>query len=79
MKEQDAKERLPGFDDKPCPFCGNNDSYLDEDVLGETLTVYFVCCPICEAEGPLGLTTDEALWSWNRRDDTHNRSPWRTP
>lgn len=54
---------------KPCPFCGWHDVELDEI----DRQCYAVCCPDCEAIGPVSRHPDPfkgqhaAIAKWNRR------------
>jgi hypothetical protein len=44
---------------KPCPFCGCRAEFYE---------LYVHCLnKECQAEGPLGETTKEAIEKWNRR------------
>jgi Lar family restriction alleviation protein len=53
----------------PCPFCGS-DQLKVESTCPED---HFVYCLNCECEGPLHMTPEPAIESWNRR------KPRRTP
>ncbi len=59
---------------KPCPFCGGEDLYLDDMILGDH-NYYFIVCRDCSTEGPMCETTapkwndpaEMAKKAWNRR------------
>jgi len=58
---------------KKCPFCGNTDE--EEFLLGKTDTHYafdrhywFIVCS-CGAQGPHGLTPEEADELWDKRKE----------
>lgn len=48
---------------KPCPFCGGNDQHI----VHNHNNWYYVRCMSCNAEGPIALGEDGAVYSWNRR------------
>jgi Lar family restriction alleviation protein len=65
-------DTVPGADDKtaPCPFCGGLNSSVVPDpaptwVPGEVL--WIVLCHACNAQGPHGLSGEDAVRKWNRR------------
>ena len=48
----------------PCPFCAYTDVEIDEI----DLNCYAVCCPDCEAIGPVSkANVEEAIAKWNAR------------
>lgn len=47
---------------KPCPFCGS-----DVCTVQQSFQCEYVQCDRCEAMGPAGKTTDDAIAEWNRR------------
>lgn len=49
-------------DMKPCPFCGQ-----DVCTVQQSFQCEYVQCDRCEAMGPAGKTTDDAIAEWNRR------------
>lgn len=50
----------------PCPFCGHDDVELDEVDVG----CFAVCCPECEAIGPVSRESIEAAIAlWNAPHD----------
>ena len=51
---------------KPCPFCGESETYITEDAEADAV----VRCLYCGAMGePCGLVRD-AKKAWNTRADT---------
>ena len=56
-----AKER----DIKPCPFCPEA---IDLRALEFHRTDWHVFCCTCGTRGPTGLTQQEAIQFWNKRD-----------
>lgn len=45
-----------------CPFCGHDDVELDE----VDLRCFAVCCPECEAIGPISRENiEDAIGKWN--------------
>lgn len=50
----------------PCPFCGHDDVEIDEVDRG----CFAVCCPECEAMGPVSrICVENAIEGWNRPHD----------
>lgn len=49
---------------KPCPFCGHEDSTIENPTAGG----FFVRCTWCIAEGPIAYTEQNAINNWNTRD-----------
>lgn len=49
---------------KPCPFCGSKEV---ESGRGVDITKWFVCCHICQTDGPVSHTEEQAANSWNIR------------
>lgn len=42
-----------------CPFCNSN------ELIKHAGPVYFIKCETCDAEGPSGKDSEEALEKWN--------------
>ena len=52
-----------------CPFCGHDDVELDE----VDVKCYAVCCPECEAIGPISRENiEDAIGKWNT---AHTKNP----
>ena len=51
--------------DKPCPFCGSNDVYVEFD--GENR--FFCYCKTCLAQGPVGHNHSEAIYLWETQEN----------
>jgi Lar family restriction alleviation protein len=49
---------------KPCPFCGGQNSKLDETMRNG---VSFIICNDCKAEGPKSINERKAKINWNFR------------
>jgi Lar family restriction alleviation protein len=53
---------------KPCPFCGSIDQLKQlVEMLEDNSTVEYVECWNCYAQGPVSLTEQGAIESWNQR------------
>lgn len=57
---------------KPCPFCGGTKVYLMESQQG--VCDGYVVCDGCRAEGPCGVTDDEARRLWNERAERRDEA-----
>jgi Lar family restriction alleviation protein len=56
---------------KPCPFC--LDDYakvMRRDTFFGSIDYYHVICQECRARGPEKRTIDDAVASWNDRQET---------
>ncbi|PLP96952.1 hypothetical protein CYJ10_29355 [Cupriavidus pauculus] len=62
--DYEAQRGAEGMSDemKPCPFCGS-----DVCTVQQSFQCEYVQCDRCEAMGPAGKTTDDAIAEWNRR------------
>jgi len=47
---------------KPCPFCGSEKVFINDEVLG-----FLVECKECCTEGPYSHEKQEAIDRWNQR------------
>lgn len=55
---------------KPCPFCGNNEIHLEEDILQKTpklIIQYWLRCFCCGGDGPPFSSRLGAIKKWNDR------------
>lgn len=52
---------------RPCPFCGTSRGIVEPVTEREVGEYAFVRCSMCCAEGPGGLTEEEAADNWNVR------------
>lgn len=51
-----------------CPFCDCSDQEVDEMFLsGAGDPVFFLSCPECGCQGPIGLTPEAAVKVWDHR------------
>jgi len=57
LKDADYSNMLP------CPWCHN----IPSEVPIAYMYGYGIYCPTCEYFGPMGLTADMAVKSWNTR------------
>ena len=58
------------FESLPCPFCGEEESRMEELPLSlkEGLVPYFFLnCAGCGTDGPKSVDVDEAFRMWNQR------------
>jgi Lar family restriction alleviation protein len=51
----------------PCPFCGSRKTHVSVFV-----SIYFVVCETCHADGPARYSEDEATDAWNARVERKN-------
>ncbi|WP_041544383.1 MULTISPECIES: Lar family restriction alleviation protein [Chelativorans] len=59
------------YDRKPCPFCGSRRTQDSASHYG-FVSIYFVVCRDCHADGPAKDTRSEAIQAWNTRVYSHD-------
>jgi len=54
---------------KRCPWCGNNGLTYSYDNLRDRKLEWYVQCynVLCSGRGPIRLTEEDAIASWNKR------------
>lgn len=48
---------------KPCPFCGE----IPTRHFNKAVGLFFLCCNVCGADGPLSDDEATAIEKWNER------------
>jgi len=51
---------------RPCPWPECRSEVLRIAVAWAT--EYYICCPVCEASGPVAQSEEEAVRLWNNRE-----------
>lgn len=52
---------------KPCPFCGSEDISVIDWSTDDENPSYCGWCSLCNTEGPINESKDEAAEAWNKR------------
>lgn len=50
---------------KPCPFCGNNQAFIETEYYG----LFVVKCGYCHIRTAVEQVKEKAIEAWNRRAD----------
>lgn len=60
---------------KLCPFCGCQVALDDAlESIGRHDKVFYIKCPLCEAQTATGYTVEEAVNAWNRRVNARTKA-----
>ena len=54
---------------KPCPFCGATTLSIDHERVNDEMSLVWVSCLGCTAQGPLVYDDETAKFLWNSRHE----------
>lgn len=52
---------------KSCPFCGVTEVSIDHECVNDEMSLVWVSCLGCTAQGPLAYNEESAVQLWNWR------------
>lgn len=63
---------MPRPELKPCPFCGATALCIDHERVDDEMSLVWVSCRGCTAQGPFAYDEKTSKWLWNSRHENQD-------